>query len=89
MVSPIIRATHSHTHTLFTEEKTLFKMPAMLNIEQQFCQIDRKKKKKKSKTQINQQQKEKKKSKTRPQGPAVIRRRAVCQTKEEKPAVGA
>lgn len=42
MDSPIIRATHSHTYTLFTEEKALFKMPAMLNIQQQLCQEDRK-----------------------------------------------
>lgn len=46
----------------------------------------KKKKKKRSKIQINQQQQ---KSKFRPQGPVVIGRRAVCQTKEEKPAVGA
>lgn len=77
-------ALHTIIHTLFTEEKTLFKMPAMRNIEQQLCQIDRKKREKEQNTNKPTTTK----SKTRPQGLVVIGVRAVCQTKEEKPAVG-
>lgn len=66
-----------HTHTvkprLFTEEKALVKMPAMLTVTT-LCN-------KKEQTQSNGQQ-----PSACPQGPVDVH--SVCQTKEEKPALG-